>query len=146
MSALSELLDSLRDSAVSESEKGTYFEELIVCYLRTEPSYADIYDQVCTYKEWAREHGHPVKDTGIDLVARTRGTQEFHAIQCKFYAPDHKISKKDIDTFFSASGKKHFSRRIMLPPPTIGTATRKIPSLTRTHLSARLTYSTLRTA
>ncbi|MCP1216470.1 DEAD/DEAH box helicase family protein [Acetobacter orientalis] len=114
MSALSELLDSLRDSAVSESEKGTYFEELIVCYLRTEPSYADIYDQVCTYKEWAREHGHPVKDTGIDLVARTRGTQEFHAIQCKFYAPDHKISKKDIDTFFSASGKKHFSRRIIV--------------------------------
>lgn len=114
MSALSELLNSLRDSAVSESEKGTYFEELIVCYLRTEPSYADIYDQVCTYKEWAREHGHPVKDTGIDLVARTRGTQEFHAIQCKFYAPDHKISKKDIDTFFSASGKKHFSRRIIV--------------------------------
>lgn len=114
MSALSELLDSLRDSAVSESEKGTYFEELIVCYLRTEPSYADIYDQVCTYKEWAREHGHPAKDTGIDLVARTRGTQEFHAIQCKFYAPDHKISKKDIDTFFSASGKKHFSRRIIV--------------------------------
>ncbi|MBS1088815.1 DEAD/DEAH box helicase [Gluconobacter wancherniae] len=114
MSALSTLLDTFRQMAVSESEKGTYFEELIVCYLRTEPSYADLYDMVWPYKGWAGENGHPVKDTGIDLVARERGTGKLHAIQCKFYAPDHKITKKDIDTFFSASGKSWFSHRVIV--------------------------------
>lgn len=114
MSALSQLLDTLRHMAVTESEKGTYFEELVVCYLRTEPSYVDLYDKVWPYKEWAKEEGHPVKDTGIDLVARERGTGHLHAIQCKFYAPDHKITKKDIDTFFSASGKSWFSHRVIV--------------------------------
>ena len=114
MSALSDLLDALRASSQTESEKGTYFEELVVCYLRTEPSYVDLYDKIWPYKEWAKERGYAVKDTGIDLVARTRGTEEFHAIQCKFYAPDHKISKKDIDTFFSASGKNWFTRRLIV--------------------------------
>lgn len=114
MSALSDLLDALRASSQTESEKGTYFEELVVCYLRTEPSYVDLYDKIWPYKEWAKEQGYAVKDTGIDLVARTRGTEEFHAIQCKFYAPDHKISKKDIDTFFSASGKNWCSRRLIV--------------------------------
>ncbi|WP_218831191.1 DEAD/DEAH box helicase [Acetobacter syzygii] len=114
MSALSTLLDTLRHMAVTESEKGTYFEELVVCYLRTEPSYVDLYDKVWPYKGWAKEEGFPVKDTGIDLVARERGTGNLHAIQCKFYAPDHKITKKDIDTFFSASGKSWFSHRVIV--------------------------------
>ncbi|OAJ67424.1 type ISP restriction/modification enzyme [Gluconobacter cerinus] len=114
MSALSQLLNTFRQMAVSESEKGTYFEELIVCYLRTEPSYADLYDMVWPYKVWAGENGHPVKDTGIDLVAREHGTGNLHAIQCKFYDPKHKITKKDIDTFFSASGKSWFSHRVIV--------------------------------
>ena len=36
MTALSDLLDTYRKAAASEREKGTYFEELIVCYLRNE--------------------------------------------------------------------------------------------------------------
>ncbi|WP_259331110.1 DEAD/DEAH box helicase [Acetobacter pasteurianus] len=35
-------------------------------------------------------------------------------MQCKFYAPEHKITKKDIDTFFSASGKSWFSHRVIV--------------------------------
>jgi predicted helicase len=114
MTALSALLQTYRNLSVTEREKGTYFEKLIVCYLRSEPSYADLYDAVWTYKDWANENGHSAKDTGIDLVARTQGTGEFHAIQCKFYAPEHRINKQDIDSFFTASGKKHFARRIIV--------------------------------
>jgi predicted helicase len=114
MSALTTLLDTFRNAAVTEREKGTYFEELTVCYLRTEPSYADLYDGVWTYGEWATDLGLTSKDTGIDLVARTRGTGEFHAIQCKLYAADHVIAKKDIDSFFTASGKTHFTRRLII--------------------------------
>ncbi|WP_454862721.1 hypothetical protein [Pseudomonas hormoni] len=36
MSALSSLLDTYRSAALTEREKGTYFEELICAYLRNE--------------------------------------------------------------------------------------------------------------
>ena len=39
---------------------------------------------------------------------------EVHAIQCKLYAPDHRVQKADIDSFFTASGKKPFVRRVIV--------------------------------
>ena len=80
MSALAALLDSYRSASVTEREKGTYFEELICVYLRNEATYRDLYDQVWTYADWAKEQGLSGKDAGIDLVARTQGTGEYHAI------------------------------------------------------------------
>ncbi len=114
MSALSSLLDSFRSASVTEREKGTYFEELVCVYLRNEATYRDLYEKVWTYADWAKERGLSGKDTGIDLVARTQGTDEYHAIQCKLYAEDYKVQKKDIDSFFTASGKAPFSHRIIV--------------------------------
>jgi len=114
MTILSDLLDTYRGAAASEREKGTYFEELIRIYLRNEAAYKDLYEQVWMYADWAREHSFHARDTGIDLVAKTQGTGEFHAIQCKLYAPDYKLQKKDIDSFFTASGKKPFTHRIIV--------------------------------
>lgn len=114
MSALAALLDLYRSTSVTEREKGTYFEELICVYLRNEATYRDLYDQVWTYADWAKEQGLSGKDAGIDLVARTQGTGEYHAIQCKLYAEDYKVQKKDIDSFFTASGKAPFSHRIIV--------------------------------
>ncbi|WP_426079189.1 DEAD/DEAH box helicase [Janthinobacterium sp. PSPC3-1] len=114
MTALHDLLATYRHSAVSEREKGTYFEELVVTYLRNEATYRDLYSQVWSYTNWAAEQGIDGRDTGIDLVAKTQGTGEFHAIQCKFFAEDYKIQKADIDSFFTASGKKPFVRRIVI--------------------------------
>ncbi|WP_282354618.1 type ISP restriction/modification enzyme [Pseudomonas sp. PS01303] len=114
MSALTALLEAYRAVSVSEREKGTYFEELICVYLRNEATYSDLYDRVWTYAEWAKEQGLSGKDAGIDLVARTQGTGEYHAIQCKLYAEDYKVQKKDIDSFFTASGKAQFSHRVIV--------------------------------
>ncbi|AEG70102.1 DEAD/DEAH box helicase [Ralstonia solanacearum] len=114
MTALEQLLDTFRTAAVTEREKGTYFEELIVCYLRNEATYRDLYSDVWTYAEWADLQGLDKRDAGIDLVAKTQGTGEYHAIQCKLFAPDHKVQKSDIDSFFTASGKKPFTRRIIV--------------------------------
>lgn len=114
MSALTDLLNTYRHAAVSEREKGTYFEELIVCYLRNEATYRDLYSDVWTYGQWAELNGLSKKDAGIDLVAKTQGTGEIHAIQCKLYAEDYKLQKGDIDSFFTASGKKPFARRIIV--------------------------------
>jgi predicted helicase len=113
MSELSHLLDTYR-LAPSEREKGTYFEELILCYLRNEATYRDLYSEVWTYADWAQSQGKDRRDTGIDLVAKTRGTEEFHAIQCKLYAEDYRLQKGDIDSFFTASGKKPFTHRIIV--------------------------------
>jgi len=114
MSALSALLDAYRSAALTEREKGTYFEELICAYLRNEATYRDLYDKVWTYADWAKEQGLDGRDTGIDLVARTQGTGEYHAIQCKLYAENYRVQKKDIDSFFTASGKAPFSHRVIV--------------------------------
>lgn len=114
MSALQQLLNSYRAIALTEREKGTYFEELILCYLRNEATYKDLYSKVWAYADWAKEQGMDARDTGIDLVAQTQGTNEIHAIQCKLYAEDYKLQKSDIDSFFTASGKKPFAHRLIV--------------------------------
>jgi len=113
MSALKTLLDTYRHAAATEHEKGTYFEELILCYLCHEASYRDLYNQVLMYPDWAKLQGLDGRDTGIDLVAITY-TGEHHAIQCKLYAEDYRLQKADIDSFFTASGKKPFSHRLIV--------------------------------
>ncbi len=114
MTSLINLLNTFRKASVTEREKGTYFEELTVQYLRNEASYKDLYSQVFTYAEWANSQELDKRDAGIDLVAITQGTNETHAIQCKFYAEDYRVQKSDIDSFFTASGKKPFSHRIIV--------------------------------
>jgi len=114
MTSLQKLLDSYRQAAATEREKGTYFEELILCYLRNEATYRDLYSDVWTYSDWAKQQGLDKRDTGIDLVAKTSGTGEYHAIQCKLYAEDYHLQKGDIDSFFTASGKKPFTHRIII--------------------------------
>lgn len=114
MSPLQTILDSFRQAAVTEREKGTYFEELILAYLRNEATYRDLYSDVWTYSDWAEQQHLDKRDTGIDLVAKTHGTKEYHAIQCKFYAEDYKIQRRDIDSFFTASGQRPFTHRIII--------------------------------
>ncbi len=63
------------------------------------------------FADWAKAIGPPefgisAKDTGIDLVAKTHGTEEYHAIQCKCYQPDYRVQKADINSFFTASQKR----------------------------------------
>ncbi|EMI69790.1 type III restriction enzyme, res subunit [Leptospira noguchii str. Bonito] len=111
---LSQVLQILGINALTTREKGTYFEELVIAYLKNEPKYKDYYSDVWMYSDWASLQKIDKRDTGIDLVAKTQGTEEFHAIQCKFYSPEYRIQKTDIDSFFTASGKKPFTHRIIV--------------------------------
>jgi predicted helicase len=118
MTALQGLLAQFRDMTLTERDKGTSFENLMVQYFKTEPFYKEQYADVLSYSDWVDQYGADLgittkKDTGIDLVAVTTDG-EFHAIQCKNYSPDHAISKKDIDSFFTASGKSYFSHRVIV--------------------------------
>ena len=114
MTSLQNLLNQFRQLAQTQREKGTYFEDLMLKYFAFEPRYNDLYGEVMTYAQWADLNGLDKRDSGIDLVAKTRGTNEYHAIQCKLYAEDYRLQKSDIDSFFTASGKKHFTHRIIV--------------------------------
>ena len=118
MTPLTNLLFQLRQQSQTVRDQGTAFEHLMVAYFQTEPCYKELYQNVQPYGTWAAEHLNELDlggttDAGIDLVATTF-TGEHHAIQCKNYAPDHTLQKKDIDSFFTASGKTHFSNRIIV--------------------------------
>lgn len=112
-SALTQILDSFREKAVSERDKGTDFEHLTLVYLRNEPMYKDKYREVMTYGEWADQQGLTKRDAGIDLIAITH-LDEVHAVQCKMYAEDAPFPKKEIDSFLSASSKATFSHRYIV--------------------------------
>lgn len=118
MTALQRILSQFREMTLTERDKGTSFENLMVQYFKTEPFYKEQYSEVLSYSDWVDRYGADLsistkKDTGIDLVAIT-ADGEFHAIQCKNYSPDHTIGKSDIDSFFTASGKSYFSHRIIV--------------------------------
>lgn len=114
MSALKSILNSYRQNSRSEREKGTYFEELVRSYLTNEPIYADLYSHVWMYADWAKLYSRDAKDVGIDLVAKTRDTDEYHAIQCKCYDESYRLQKSDIDSFFTASGQAPFGHRVII--------------------------------
>lgn len=111
---LQSLLQTYRDAARTEREKGTYFERFAIAYLTHDPIQLEQYEQVQTFKDWADANGWDARDTGIDLVARLRDEDGFAAIQCKFYDAAYRIRKEDIDSFISASGKAPFKRRVII--------------------------------
>jgi predicted helicase len=111
MTTIHELLDEYERIAPDTRAKGFYFERLVREFLLTDPLYAAEYDEVWLWQDWPGRDGKV--DTGIDLVARNRYTQEFCAIQCKFFSPKHYLNKEDIDSFFTASGKHPFTSRII---------------------------------
>lgn len=113
-SPLRQLLAEFRGSAKTEREKGNYFERLAVDFIKNDHGMAQEYEEAWLYSEWAQLFGFDGRDTGIDVVAKIRGEDAFCAIQCKFYREGHRIQKADIDSFFTASGKRQFSRRLII--------------------------------
>ncbi|MFG2512647.1 DEAD/DEAH box helicase [Streptomyces sp. NPDC048584] len=103
----------IRNSSDTNRDLGTRFEQLMVQYLRTDPEWTQQFSQVWMWTDWPGAEGDK-RDVGIDLVAQDRETGGLCAIQCKFYEPDHTVQKADIDSFFTASGKGDFKRRMII--------------------------------
>ena len=117
MSALTNLLQSIEKITLTNRDKGTSFENLMVQYFLNEPKYAELYTEVLSYADWVEKYGEKLnitdkRDYGIDLVAVTIDG-EFHPIQCKNYNTT-KIQKKDIDSFLGGSGKSYFAYRYIV--------------------------------
>ncbi|MFG2016902.1 DEAD/DEAH box helicase [Actinomadura geliboluensis] len=107
------MLKAIRDNSSVNRDRGTRFEELMVRYLSTDPQWSEQFSRVWMWADWPGAE-QDKRDTGIDLVAQDRETGGFCAIQCKFYEPQHTVRKEDIDSFFTASGKGGFTRRLII--------------------------------
>ncbi len=118
-----ELLARYRGESLSEAEKGSKFERLMRVYLLALPKFQGMFEKVWLWHDFPYRtdfgNGH---DIGIDLVVLTV-TGEYWAVQCKCYAADAYITKEDVDTFLSTSGKRfsdgqlearRFSRRLWI--------------------------------
>jgi predicted helicase len=112
VASLHSLLAEIRETSLSQREKGDRFERLMQAYMRTDPKFVEQFSEVWLWSEWTGNDGEG--DTGIDLVARERDESGYCAIQCKFYEPDHYLQKKDIDSFFTRSGKQPFTSRLII--------------------------------
>lgn len=99
-----EVLEKYRKTAFSQADKGRKFEKLIQAYLKTDSKFKNLLDKVWLWSDFYAKRNFSGQDTGIDLVAKTYDGK-YWAIQCKFFAKDGYISKSDVDTFISTSGK-----------------------------------------
>ena len=107
-------LNYIRRIAPTESDKGRLFERLMQRYLRVDPIYKDLFTDVWLWKEWtALRTDFDGVDIGIDLVARDRDGG-YCAIQCKCYGENTRITKPQIDSFFSASASDVFTKRMLI--------------------------------
>ena len=96
------------------------FENLTAYFLRNDPLLSRTYRNVRKWGE--RSEGVNRTDTGIDLVAELSDETGggVCAIQCKFYDLYHKVSKADLDSFFTESGKEPYTRRLIVTTSELG--------------------------
>lgn len=98
-----DVLDYLSSHDRTNAEKGDLWERVTAWYLRNDPAMQQVVGGVWRWDdpENPLRTGH---DTGIDIVAeRTDRPGTYWAIQCKYYDPAHKLSYKDLATFFAAA-------------------------------------------
>ena len=105
-----DLLDEYRATAHSSRDQGDKFERLIRAYLQTDSYYQVKFSDVWLWQDWPGRNGRP--DCGIDLVAQQADSDDLWAIQCKFW--DHRVTKEDINSFFTESGKRPFTQRLIV--------------------------------
>ena len=111
MTSLRELLDHYRDTALNERDKGDKFERLTKFFLENDTRFKERFSDVWIWNKFPLNQGKI--DTGIDVVAKERYSDEYCAIQCKFYGENNIIDKPHIDSFFTASGKSIYSSRLI---------------------------------
>ena len=98
-----DILQEIRQKALTEKQKGTDFERLMKLWFLTDPRYNNL-EKVWLWEEFPARKDFGGKDLGIDLVARTE-YGDYWAIQCKCYAEDAAIDKNAIDSFLANASR-----------------------------------------
>jgi len=114
-SQLHQAFELIRTKCTTDNDRGTAFERLVKVFLENDPVQTQEYATVWHYRDWAKDKpNYTNHDIGIDLVAQIRADGTYCAIQCKFYAPEHQITKSDLDSFISASMSSDFTRLLLI--------------------------------
>src|SRR5947208_9540275 len=98
-------------TASTEAEKGRRFERIVAWTLKNAPQYRDLFSGVWLWPDWPGNDG---RDIGIDVVAQPKDGSLPWAIQAKAYDDKYWITKKDVDSFISASPGARFSYRLLV--------------------------------
>jgi len=109
-----ELIQEIDAEKREQRDRGTLFELLVATYLRNEPAYVRLFDSVWMLADVPGEYHIPKKDTGVDLVAKKRGSDDLVAVQCKYYDKDTKIRKEHIDSFLNEVGKSYYAEGLII--------------------------------
>lgn len=94
-----------------QRERGTLFEKLVLAYLKHEPTYKALYQNVWLLSDVPDDYGISKKDTGVDLVAEQKNG-DLVAIQAKFYT--HKVGKDSINSFVAELGKSYYQHGLIV--------------------------------
>lgn len=100
----------LQQLGTQPHERGRQFERLCQWFLRNDRFYGHELANVWLWDEWPGRFG---ADAGIDLVAETHGG-ELWAVQAKAYDSRYSVTKADVDSFLSESGRPAFSFRLLI--------------------------------
>jgi superfamily II DNA or RNA helicase len=107
VAGLDELLGRLESD---DYRRGRQFERIVKWFLDHAAEYETLLRTVWLWDDWP---DRPSRDLGIDLVAEDREGGVW-AIQAKAYVPDYSVTKRDVDSFLSASASKRFSYRLLV--------------------------------
>ena len=112
MTTFRQLLHEFEASSTSTADKGRIFEEFCQAFFRTDPMFANRFDQVWLWQNWPGRDGET--DSGVDLIARETANGDLVAIQCKFYDPTVTISQSHLAKFLNVLGRPEFASGIFI--------------------------------
>jgi predicted helicase len=113
MTTFRQLLEFFEQSARTQAAKGKRFEDFCEAFLQIDPYWSERFDAVWAWQDWPdRPAGLP--DTGVDLVARERGSSRLIAVQCKFYSPSAVLGWEHVSTFVAMLSQDVFSAGMLI--------------------------------
>lgn len=111
MATFEELVDQVDSNLDNQRDRGTAFEEMVVSYLKNEPTYKQKYNNVWMLKDVPEKYQIPKKDTGVDIVAEGYDGK-LTAVQAKFYKG--KVGKDTINSFIAEAGKDYYDAGLIV--------------------------------
>ena len=103
MTTVYDAIEHIRQTATSETDKGTKFERLTRFFLKNDPLWKSKLAEVWL---WENSPTRDSKDTGIDLVALDKEDHTYWAIQCKCWDNHATLDYEEVATFYGKTGNK----------------------------------------
>lgn len=106
MASFREFIKSIQN----DGNDGKVFEHFCKWFLRNDPVWKKEVQKVWLWDEWPDRWG---PDNGIDLILKHRNG-EIWAVQAKCYDPSYTLTKSNIDSFISESGRSQIDKRLLM--------------------------------